>query len=328
VWFDAAAHARTLPPVGHPEHRVLVRALRGMPEPGIVANATARPPCSIAMVGGDPPGSKPFLRVQLGRIAFEIRDFAAYRSAWARSARPTTWPGTCSCPPAAPGSTPSRSPQPSTPSTPKPPTPRTLRLSQRVRHGAPGRAGHRPQRTDNSRRSAAGPGRRLPPKPAKIIGERTDPTSTPTIRCSPCPATSSINSPTLTTFAVDALARHRRAAQARDRLGRPAAAATERPAEAADAGAGDKTHDTLTARPRTPDQAPPRARPPRCPRRSTPRRRSRWARRARRSVPRRGRPGRTQRSGQSPHERRDYGQVRPGHARSWVGAAQDGDLVA
>jgi hypothetical protein len=80
VWFDAAAHARTLPPVGHPAHRALVRALRGMPEPGVVANATARPPCSIAMVGGDPPDAKPFLRVQLGRIAFEIRDFAAYRS--------------------------------------------------------------------------------------------------------------------------------------------------------------------------------------------------------------------------------------------------------
>jgi hypothetical protein len=80
VWFDAAAHARTLPPVGHPSHRALVRALRGMPEPGIVANAAGRPPCSIAMVGGDPPDAKPFLRVQLGRVAFEIRDFAAYRS--------------------------------------------------------------------------------------------------------------------------------------------------------------------------------------------------------------------------------------------------------
>ncbi len=80
VWFDAAAHARTLPPVGHPAHRGLVRALRGMPEPGVVANASARPACSVAMVGGDPPDAKPFLRVQLGRVAFEIRDFAAYRS--------------------------------------------------------------------------------------------------------------------------------------------------------------------------------------------------------------------------------------------------------
>src|SRR4051794_36837292 len=51
-----------------------------MPEPGIVANAAARPPCSVAMIGGDPPDSTPFLRVQLGRVAFEIRDFAAYRT--------------------------------------------------------------------------------------------------------------------------------------------------------------------------------------------------------------------------------------------------------
>jgi len=51
-----------------------------MPEPGVVANAAGRPACSIAMVGGEPPDGKPFLRVQLGRIAFEIRDFAAYRS--------------------------------------------------------------------------------------------------------------------------------------------------------------------------------------------------------------------------------------------------------
>ena len=80
VWFDAAGHARTLPPVGHPSHRGLVRPLRGMPEPGIVANAAGRPPCSVAMVGGDPPDAQPFLRVQLGRVAFEIRDFAAYRS--------------------------------------------------------------------------------------------------------------------------------------------------------------------------------------------------------------------------------------------------------
>jgi hypothetical protein len=32
------------------------------------------------MVAGEPPDVKPFLRVQLGRIAFEVRDFAAYRS--------------------------------------------------------------------------------------------------------------------------------------------------------------------------------------------------------------------------------------------------------
>ena len=36
----------------------------------------------------------------------------------------------------------------------------------------------------------------------------------------------------------------------------------------------------------------------------------------------------TQRSGQPPHESGEHGPVRPVHAWSWVGAAQDGDLVA
>ena len=36
----------------------------------------------------------------------------------------------------------------------------------------------------------------------------------------------------------------------------------------------------------------------------------------------------TQRSGQPPHERGEDGSVRPVQARSWVGAAQDGDFVA
>jgi len=35
----------------------------------------------------------------------------------------------------------------------------------------------------------------------------------------------------------------------------------------------------------------------------------------------------TQRSGQPPHERGEHGPVRPVHARSWVGAAQDCNLV-
>jgi hypothetical protein len=77
VWFDAAAQARSLPPLAD---RSLVRAVRGMPEPGVVANAISRPACSVAMVGADIPGTKPYLRIQLGRLAFEVRDFAAYRS--------------------------------------------------------------------------------------------------------------------------------------------------------------------------------------------------------------------------------------------------------
>ena len=35
----------------------------------------------------------------------------------------------------------------------------------------------------------------------------------------------------------------------------------------------------------------------------------------------------TQRAGQPPHEGGEHGPVRPIHARSWVGPAQDGDLV-
>ena len=138
VWFDAAGHARTLPPVGHPAHRGLVRALRGMPEPGIVANAAARPACSVAMVGGDPPDAKPFLRVQLGRIAFESATSPPTAPVWARSAKRTAWPGTCSCPRAARGSTTARSPPPATPSTPTPPTPRTRQRTGRARHGVAG----------------------------------------------------------------------------------------------------------------------------------------------------------------------------------------------
>jgi hypothetical protein len=33
-------------------------------------------------------------------------------------------------------------------------------------------------------------------------------------------------------------------------------------------------------------------------------------------------------AGQPPHERGEHGPVGPVHTRTWVGAAQDGDLVA
>jgi hypothetical protein len=36
----------------------------------------------------------------------------------------------------------------------------------------------------------------------------------------------------------------------------------------------------------------------------------------------------TQCAGQQPHERGEHGSVCPVQARSWVGAAQDGDFVA
>jgi hypothetical protein len=77
VWHGAATHAQALPLQAD---RDLVRALRGMPEPGIVANAVARPQCSVVLVAENTKGRRPFLRIQLGRIAFEIRDVQAYRT--------------------------------------------------------------------------------------------------------------------------------------------------------------------------------------------------------------------------------------------------------
>ena len=168
VWFDAAAHARTLPPVGHPAHRGLVRALRGMPEPGIVANAAARPACSVAMVGGDPPDAKPFLRVQLGRVAFEIRDFAAYRSCLGafrqahHMARDVFLPA---------GQRTGlqrrahRRPRRLLPPHPRRPGPSSGPTGHGT--GPPGRAGDRPQRTDHPRRPAAAPRQARPARPRR-----------------------------------------------------------------------------------------------------------------------------------------------------------------
>jgi hypothetical protein len=76
VWFDAAEHGRALPAAAKP---------RSGADPARHARAgdrrqRDRPPCAMSMVASDAPGGRPFLRVQLGRIAFEVRDLAAYRS--------------------------------------------------------------------------------------------------------------------------------------------------------------------------------------------------------------------------------------------------------
>ena len=236
MWFDAAAHARTLPPVGHPAHRGLVRALRGMPEPGIVANAAARPACSVAMVGGDPPDAKPFLRVQLGRVAFEIRDFAAYRSCLGafRQAHHMARDVFLPCRQRT-GLQQRADRRPRRLLPPHPRRPGPSREPTGYRAGPPGRAGDRTQRTDHPRRPATLPGRRVPPVSAEIIGERTDRMSTPDYPLLTVPGYELYQLAHLTTFAVDALARHRRAAEARDRLDRRAAAAVETPTDAADA---------------------------------------------------------------------------------------------
>ena len=229
VWFDAAAHARTLPPVGHPAHRGLVRALRGMPEPGIVANAAARPACSVAMVGGDPPDGKPFLRIQLGRVAFEIRDFAAYRSCLGafrqahHMARDVFLP--CRQRTGLQRRA-HRRPRRLLPPHPRRPGPCSepaghdtgRRVAQVTERSAPITAG----------RPAAGPGRRIPSELAQIIGERTDRMSTPDYPLLTVPGYELYQLAHLTTFAVDALARHRRAAKARSHPDRQAACCRDR----------------------------------------------------------------------------------------------------
>ena len=186
VWFDAAAHARTLPPVGHPAHRGLVRALRGMPEPGIVANAAARPACSVAMVGGEPPdASRSFGSSSAGSPSRSATS-PPTAPAWARSARPTTWPATCSCPPAAHGSTTARSPPPATPSTPThPQRPRSAggpagygrgrRVAKVDRRGAPVPPGSTPPhaRQPGYRRSRDPPAQA---NDAAVAGEGSRPT--------------------------------------------------------------------------------------------------------------------------------------------------------
>jgi hypothetical protein len=73
------------------------------------------------------------------------------------------------------------------------------------------------------------PGRRVPPVTVEIIGERTDRMSTPDYPLLTVPGYELYQLAHLTTFVVDALARHRRAAEARDQPDRRAAAAVETP---------------------------------------------------------------------------------------------------
>lgn len=77
VWEQAQNAADMLP--GSGDFR-MVRALRGMPEPAIAANAIGLPACAVTAgkTKGDPP--RPFLRVQLGRVAFEVRDQFAFNT--------------------------------------------------------------------------------------------------------------------------------------------------------------------------------------------------------------------------------------------------------
>jgi hypothetical protein len=75
VWSDSRATAAALPALAE---RQLVRSVNGMPEPGVVANAVGRPPCSVVLIAEDGKGCGPFLRVQLARVVFEVRDQVSF----------------------------------------------------------------------------------------------------------------------------------------------------------------------------------------------------------------------------------------------------------
>jgi hypothetical protein len=77
VWEEAKDAIDALP--ASADQR-LTRALRGMPEPAIAANAVGMPACAVTTgkTKGDPP--KPYIRVQLGRIAYEVRDRDAFNT--------------------------------------------------------------------------------------------------------------------------------------------------------------------------------------------------------------------------------------------------------
>jgi hypothetical protein len=75
VWDGSRATALALPALAD---RQLVRSVNGMPEPGVVANAVGRPPCSVVLASEDAKGRRPYLRVQLARVVFEVRDHMAF----------------------------------------------------------------------------------------------------------------------------------------------------------------------------------------------------------------------------------------------------------
>lgn len=68
-WSEAAKLMRSLPMYSA---RDVVKPLEGMPDPAVVAHASGRPTCQINSVADR--GGQPYLRVQLGRLIFEVRD--------------------------------------------------------------------------------------------------------------------------------------------------------------------------------------------------------------------------------------------------------------
>ena len=77
IWNESAEAALALP---ERSDRDLVRPIRGMPEPAVAVNAIGRPAGSILAGTSKGLNPQPYLRVQLGRIAFEVRDRRAHFS--------------------------------------------------------------------------------------------------------------------------------------------------------------------------------------------------------------------------------------------------------
>ncbi|QJY47786.1 hypothetical protein [Pseudonocardia broussonetiae] len=77
VWLESHEAARALPVNAD---RRTIRGLRGMPEPGVVVNAIGRPASSVTIVGEGEQVHRSYLRIQLGRVAFEVRDHGAFHS--------------------------------------------------------------------------------------------------------------------------------------------------------------------------------------------------------------------------------------------------------
>jgi hypothetical protein len=108
VWFDAAAHARTLPRSGTPRTATWSARCGGCPNP---ASSPTRPPARRAAWRWSAATHPTPSRSCGSNSAASPSKFATSpptARVWARSARPTTWPATCSCPPAAHGSTTAR----------------------------------------------------------------------------------------------------------------------------------------------------------------------------------------------------------------------------
>jgi len=74
-WAEAAKLMRTLPLYSA---RDAVKPMEGMPDPAVLAHASGKPKCQINSVNDR--GGQPFLRVQLGRIIYEVRDQHALTS--------------------------------------------------------------------------------------------------------------------------------------------------------------------------------------------------------------------------------------------------------